>query len=445
MPGYPAQAYVHPNGRVYEGTYTNPLGDPLRSRVLEYTADGTLTRSWTVPGQTLSAEHGIQVTTSDSRGRLVLLDRTPARALKLDRNTGAFSTYATFPDLRPCPPLQTGPNCSPTLQDLPPVPNFGAWGPDGSLYVTDYLQGVLWRVPPGGGAPQIWLSDRRLDGGQFGTTGIALAGDRRTLLVAQGSSAGLGAVNPATGKLYAVPIGTDGRPGAMRQLWESRPADLPDGFGIARSGRIYVPLAGAANQIAVLAPDGREIERFPTVPLTGDNGSGIPFDTPSSVRFLGTRIIVPNQSFVTGTRDNQNLLDVEAGEPGLVELIPGLDRTRPVVSGVSVFQPVRPGGGGRRPGAFTGGVAQRGGAVRVRFTLSEAARVTIDAERLTGGRWLPALSVSRSAPRGRTTVLLPVGTRPGTLHAGRHRITVRARDEAGNRSAPVVRGLRVVG
>ena len=29
--------------------------------------------------------------------------------------------------------------------------NYAAWGPDGSLYVTDYLQGVVWRVPPGGG------------------------------------------------------------------------------------------------------------------------------------------------------------------------------------------------------------------------------------------------------------------------------------------------------
>jgi thiamine-monophosphate kinase len=50
-PGYPALAYVHPNGRVYEGTYENPAGDSLRSRLLEYTGGGTLLRSWTVRGQ----------------------------------------------------------------------------------------------------------------------------------------------------------------------------------------------------------------------------------------------------------------------------------------------------------------------------------------------------------------------------------------------------------
>ena len=75
----------------------------------------------------------------------------------------------------------------------------------------------------------------------------------------------------------------------MRQLWESGPTDLPDGFGVARSGRLYVPLAGTANQIAVVAPDGTEVERFPNSPGGGDNGSEIPFDTPSSARFLGTR------------------------------------------------------------------------------------------------------------------------------------------------------------
>ena len=35
-PGYPAQAYVHPNGRVYEGTYINPNAGAVPSRVFEF-------------------------------------------------------------------------------------------------------------------------------------------------------------------------------------------------------------------------------------------------------------------------------------------------------------------------------------------------------------------------------------------------------------------------
>ena len=44
------------------------------------------------------------------------------------------------------------------------------------------------------------------------------AADERTLLIAQGSSAGLGALNPTTGKIYSVEIRPDGSPGIYRRL-----------------------------------------------------------------------------------------------------------------------------------------------------------------------------------------------------------------------------------
>jgi sugar lactone lactonase YvrE len=301
-PGFPANAYPAPDGRVYEGTYDDPKGSAAASRVLEYDADrGTLTRSWTVSGQNTSAAHGVQVATSDAAGQLVLLDKAPPRVLLLDPATGAQTTYASFP--------------------AGAVPNHAAWGPDGSLYVTDYENAVLWRVPPHGGTPQPWLRDARLDGGPFGATGIALAADRSTLLVGVQSEAGAGAGNPATGRLWTIPIGLDGRPGPPRQRWESRPLDGPDAFGIARSGNVYIALL-VANQIAVVRPDGSERERFPALPGTGANGSPVPFDNPSSARFLGTRLMVANQSYVAADPAHQAILDVETQEPGLPELIP---------------------------------------------------------------------------------------------------------------------------
>jgi sugar lactone lactonase YvrE len=322
-PGYPAHVYAHPgNGRVYAGTYTDPAGDAVRSRVFEWTADGTLQRSWTVPGQDLEEAHGVQVATSDARGRLVLLEKSTSRALLLDPRTGRFSRYATFADLPSCEPGGDGRGCSPSLLDKPAVPNFAAWGPDGALYVTDYGQAVIWRVPPGGGPARVWLADRRLDGLEFGTTGLRLTPDRRSLLVAQQTSAGLGEPDPTSGKLYRVRL-RDGRPGAVRLLWESRPGDLPDGFGIGRSGRIYVANAGLSAQIVVLAPDGEEVERFPEAPLTGDNGSDIPFDTPSSATFLGRRILVANQSYL-GSGENHAVLDVAVGERGVPVFVPAL-------------------------------------------------------------------------------------------------------------------------
>ena len=155
----------------------------------------------------------MQVATSDGAGRLVILDKSPARALLLDRRD------------RPDPLLDVR---------RAAIPNYAAWGPDGSLYVTDYAQAIVWRVPPRGGPPELWLADPRLDGDKFGTTGLELRADRRTLLVAR--AARRRGRQPVDRQAVhdPDPAGRHGRRAA--QLWESQPADVPDGFAIARSG-----------------------------------------------------------------------------------------------------------------------------------------------------------------------------------------------------------------
>ena len=394
-PGYPAHAYVHPNGRIYAGTYDNPSGDSVASRVFEYQADGTLLRSWVVKGQDLSQPHGVQAATSDAHGRLVLLDKSPPRALLLERGSGRQTQYAAFPPGS--------------------IPNYAAWGPDGSLYVTDYGQPIIWRVPPGGGEPEAWLTDDRLDGGEFGTTGLALAADRKTLLGATQSEAGGAAGNPASGRLWKVPI--DGaRPGEMEELWESRPVDGPDGFAVARSGNVYITLL-AANQIAVVGPDGAEIDRFPQQPGTGENGSEVPFDSPSSARFLGTSLIVAQQSYFMGDPSHQAILDVEVGERGLPEVIP--PNAGPIDNAAPRITRIR----------FTG--------KRIRFKLSEKTRLFKAVARMrkpNGGRRHVSIQAHGYGP-GRDSL-------PLKLTEGRWHVTIKARDAAGNR-ARVRRTVRI--
>ncbi|HXA30150.1 MAG TPA: hypothetical protein VN193_15535 [Candidatus Angelobacter sp.] len=358
-PGYPAMAYVTPKGDVYEGTYDNPAGSSAPSQVFAWSKDGVALGSWTVPGENLTGPHGVQVATSDARGRLVLLELGPPSALLLDTHTGTFTPYATFADLAPCASGQTT-GCSPTVQNLAPEPDYAVWGADGSLYVSDYQQALIWRVPPGGGAAQVWLADPRFDGEQFGTAGLALSADHRTMFVAQGSSAGGGGGNPATGKLYSIALGADGTPGPLRQMWESHAADAPDGIAVASSGDIYVALVSpAANQIVELAPDGTEVTRYPSTPATGSNGSSVPFDSPSSVRFLGTGIVVANQSYATGNAADWAVLDVEVGEAGLPEYIPAGAGLAPGVVAAPAVSPgaqSAPGGGAVEP-ASTGAAA----------------------------------------------------------------------------------------
>ena len=185
-PGYPAYTFVHRNGRVYAASYVKP-GSRQRSRVFEWTADGTLTRSWAVPGQVLGADHGVQVAQQTRDGRLVLLETSTRSVLTLDVRRGRFHRIARLP--------------------RGAVPNYAAWGPRGQLFVTDYEQGVIWRVSRRGKVAR-FLSSPALQGLGFGTTGIVYRPGRRDLLITQQTSR---ATLPGTGAMFRVPLRRDGR------------------------------------------------------------------------------------------------------------------------------------------------------------------------------------------------------------------------------------------
>lgn len=299
-PGFPAYVHVHPNGRVYAGTYSNPAGDTMRSRVFEYTSGGTLLRSWTVPGQDLTKPRGVQVAATDARGRLVLLEKSRARVLTLDVRTGRFVAQATIPD------LPGGGH---------PIPNYATWGPGGALFVSDYGQAVVWRIPAAGGTPRAWFRSPKLEGvAGFGTTGIVFEPATRSFLVSQQTSGD--PLDLFRGHLYRLKVRADGTPGALSTVWTAGgPLDLPDGFGIARSGNIYLALLGA-NKLVKLSPGGKVLARWSAT------GSAVPFDSPSNATFLGTRVLVANQSAILGDASHHVILDVEVGERGAPVVVP---------------------------------------------------------------------------------------------------------------------------
>ena len=67
-----------------------------------------------------------------------------------------------------------------------------------------------------------------------------------------------------------------------------------------------------------------DVEAVPGASANGANGSPIPFDNPSSTAFLGKRLIVANQSYISGNAADQALLSVYVGEEGAPEYIYGL-------------------------------------------------------------------------------------------------------------------------
>ncbi|MCW2815643.1 MAG: SMP-30/Gluconolaconase/LRE-like region [Nocardioides sp.] len=296
-PGRPAYVHASRSGRVYAGSYVS--GDAQRSRVFEWSRSGTLLRSWTVPGQRLDGNQGVQVANETRNGLLVLLETSTRRLLTLDVTTGRFRRIATFP--------------------RGAVPNYATWGPR-HLFVTDYANGVVYRVFQSGRVERWFRSPALVGAAGFGTTGIVYRPRQRDLLITQQTVTD-GSGLPTNGALYSLPLDR-GRHGTLRTLWRSLPTDLPDGFGIGRSGRIYVANAGLTAQLVQLSPTGRELRRFPEEPFTGDNGSPVPFDTPCSATFLGTRVLVANQSAIQGDPAHQAILSVEVGERGVTPFIP---------------------------------------------------------------------------------------------------------------------------
>ena len=126
-------AYAAPNGRVYEGTYDNPSGDKLRSRVFEYTGDGTLLRSWTIQGQNLDGPHGVQVGTFDGA--------RPADPARQVAAAGRCASTASRASRRRSPGSRTAPS---------PTTPRGARTARSTSPTT--RTPTLWRVPPGGAA-----------------------------------------------------------------------------------------------------------------------------------------------------------------------------------------------------------------------------------------------------------------------------------------------------
>ena len=185
-----------------------------------------------------------------------------------------------------------------------------------------------------------------------------------------------------------------------------------------------MPLAGGANEIAVVAPDGREVERFSSAAETARTARR-PFDTPSSAKFLGTRLMVPNQSF-TGDATKQTLLDVETGEQGLPELIPGLDRRRAAALARVAVAQAGPRRITRAPARALPGESRR-------------PPVTVRVERRAGRRWSNVRSFTRRrSGAGRATAFRAAACGPATTAWW-----CAAQDRARNRSRRVSRAFRV--
>ena len=305
-PGFPEGIAVN-GDRVYvAGPASFDTAGTPPSRVFAFDIKtGELLRTYEIQGEFTQFPHANSCIAFDNEGRLYVVN-LQLGIVRIDLGSGAQEIYAApLPNLLPCSETQPSP-CSPTAVDAPPLPNDIAFDSNGNLYLTDSFQATIWRIPSGGGQPQIWFQDSRLDT-PFGANGLRLSPDESTIYFAV-TAEGVGPFgNFLGGKIYTLPLVNSPSAGDLATFFQYN-GEAPDGIAFGKSGKLYVALAAPFNSgISILSPDGVETGR-----LTNPVGSPMfPYDSPANIAFgKGGTILLTNHAFATMIPANFTVLDV---------------------------------------------------------------------------------------------------------------------------------------
>lgn len=293
VPGYPEGIAVH-DGLVYvsgPAAFGVP-GNFGPSKIFAYDEDtGVLVKTITIQGQTgpLNAISCIAFGEGDN---LFVADEGQG-ILKINVETGEQSVYAA-----PFYPVyQSAFN--------PPAPlliNDLAFDKNGYLYVTDSFQATIWRVPPGGGAPQVWFQNAAIDG-PFGPNGVRVDKKSEKLyFTVTFDGAGVGYV-------YTLPLIDHPTLMDLHVFHTYNFADTgsgPDGIAFGKSGDLYVALAGT-SKISVLREDGTEETKYsgPAQNPADPAHNPLPWANPANIAFNNKTksLLVTNHASLTGLPD----------------------------------------------------------------------------------------------------------------------------------------------
>ncbi|HEX8890904.1 MAG TPA: SMP-30/gluconolactonase/LRE family protein [Pyrinomonadaceae bacterium] len=296
FPGYPEGIAVH-DGLVYvsgPAAFGVP-GNADASKIFAFDIHtGTLVKTITIQGQTRYPK-AISCIAFGEDDNLYVADEEQG-ILKIDVVTGQQTVYAA-----PFYPVYTSifnPPAPVLLNDL-------AFDKHGNLYVTDSFQATIWRVPAGGGAPQVWFQSASIDG-PFGPNGVRVDAKSEKLYFTVTFDA------TGQGYIYTLPLVDHPTASDLKVFHTYTPGAGPDGIAFGKSGNLYVALAGY-SQISVIAPDGSEQARFsgpaqnpanPGNPLLWANPANIAFDNKNG------SLLVTNHASLTGLPDPSPLFAV---------------------------------------------------------------------------------------------------------------------------------------
>jgi len=270
-------------------------------------ASGQLVQTYTTQGEDLLAEHANSCIAFDGAGKLYVLN-TQIGMYRLDTSTGAQEAYAPpLPNLPACSLLQKAP-CSPTLLNLPALPNDLAFDAAGNAYVTDSMQATIWKIPAGGGAPQIWFQSQKFASPYIGVNGLRLDPSRTKVYVSVTTDM------LASSYIYTLPLVASPQASDLKVFKKFALGEAADGFAFGATGDLYVTLAlPTTSGFVVLGPDGAEKKRSVN-PLLSPT---VPYDSPANVAFDGVdSLFVVNHAFATNLPTHFTVLDVYVGDAG---------------------------------------------------------------------------------------------------------------------------------
>jgi sugar lactone lactonase YvrE len=299
-PGFPESIAV--NGeRVYVAGPAQ-FGNFLQPVVVAYDINtGAMVAQYPIQGQNpLAPQAGTGI--AFAKNDMLYVGDLQQGVIRFDVDVpgGPQEQYATaLPDLPTCASVPAGTPCSPTVVNQPPLINDLVFDGGGNLYISDSMQATIWRVPPGGGAPQIWFQSAAF-ATPFGPNGMRFdpKGERLYVAVTFG--------NLGEGYVYTLPTVAAPAPSDLAVFHVYTTGEGPDGIAFGKSGKLYVALA-ASNQISVLRPDGTEEARY-SGPAANPGGvpDPMPFANPSalafndktrSILFTNHAIFMPNPQF----------------------------------------------------------------------------------------------------------------------------------------------------
>lgn len=253
---------------------------------------------------------------------------------------GEQYTAGPVPDIPPCylsldgdcsastpcpePPIPGAPPCTAEL-GRPPLGNSLLATADGTLYVSDSFQAVIWCVRPETRNYELWFTSPQLEGNVFspfpaGANGLAKGPDGYLYVTNTTGGPMMG------GAIYRLPMDTLPTEYDLELVVAWPPFEVPgqtftlpegpDGIKFDIDGNLWVTLA-FGNAVAKLTMEDGEVvqeERFYNEPPAG----GVPFQQPSEQHLDSrqTKAFVANHALEPPTPQNFALFAMETGVRG---------------------------------------------------------------------------------------------------------------------------------